>query len=302
MTGKSEGLIFDIQRFSLHDGHGIRTLVFMKGCPLRCIWCSNPESQERMPQIMYSADKCLGCEACLEACPQGEELRKNFPFAVGLCTGCGRCALVCYAGARRLAGRRVSVAEILDLVERDRAFYAQSGGGITVGGGEPSFQPDFVSQLLSSAHARGIHTAVETCGFSQWSALRRILEHTDQVLFDIKHLDPARHRELTGVSNTEILSNARRAAAMAPELIIRFPLIPESNGDSDNIRALGRFVKEELPRVHRIEILPYHSTGESKKQQLYPDYVPREPAVLEKDAIDQAIELLSAFGLEVVVL
>jgi pyruvate formate lyase activating enzyme len=196
----------------------------------------------------------------------------------------------------------MSVQETLNLVERDRDFYSQTGGGLTVGGGEPSFQADFVSELLSSAHDRGIHTAVETCGFSQWSALQRVLEHSDQVLFDIKHLDSARHLEFTGVGNEEILSNARRAAEIAPEFIVRFPLIPGCNSDSEAVRALGRFVRDELPRVHRIEVLPYHSTGESKKQQLHPGYVPQEPRFLAKDEIVQAVELLRSFALEVVVL
>jgi pyruvate formate lyase activating enzyme len=187
------------------------------------------------------------------------------------------------------------------VVERDRPFYEQSGGGVTVGGGEPTFQSAFVSQLLSACHSRGIHTAVETCGLAPWDSLRRVLENADQVLFDIKHTDSARHKALTGAGNEQILANARRAAGMSCEFTVRFPLIPGCNSDPFTVGELGRFVRDELPQVHRIDILPYHSTGESKKQQLSAQYLPQEPKPLEKQDILAAQELLRSFGLEVLI-
>ncbi|MGA2481469.1 MAG: glycyl-radical enzyme activating protein [Spirochaetia bacterium] len=242
----STGLIFDIQRFSLHDGHGIRTLVFMKGCPLVCAWCSNPESQKRRPEIMFFQEKCLDCRACLGACPNAALLEEVFPRTPSACLGCGRCVEVCYAEARHLVGRSVSVADVMKVIRSDREFYQQGGGGVTVGGGEPLLQHRFVAELLARCRGEGMHTALETSGFSPWKNFESVLRHVNQLLFDIKHMDPARHRELTGVDNSLILKNARKAAGRVGEMVIRMPLIPGCNNDVGNLHELGRFVKEEL--------------------------------------------------------
>jgi glycyl-radical enzyme activating protein len=293
------GLVFDIQRFSLHDGHGIRTLVFMKGCPLACAWCSNPESQNSRPEIMFYREKCLSCGACVEACPNSPLLRASFPRPPEACTGCGRCAAACYAEARQLVGRRRTVAEVLEIIASDRAFYEQGGGGVTVGGGEPTLQPGFVSELLGACRREGLHTALETCGYCSWRNLERILRHVDQLLFDIKHLDPARHRSLTGVDNARILDNARKAAQRVGEMVVRLPLVPGCNDEESNLRALGRFVKEELPRVRRVEVLPYHSTGESKSFRLFREYPLTGRAGLSEEDVGRACGILRSYGLEV---
>ncbi len=294
-------MIFDIQRFSLHDGRGIRTLVFMKGCPLSCAWCSNPESQKPRPEIMFYREKCLSCEACLGACPNAELLKAGFPRTPQSCLGCGRCAEVCFAEARHLVGRRYSCPQVLQIILQDRVFYEQGGGGVTVGGGEPTLQAAFVSELLAACHQEGLHTAVETCGYSPWRSLERVLRHVDQLLFDLKHLDPARHRELTGVDNARILENARRAARQVGEMVVRLPLIPGCNDDESNLRALGRFIREELPRVRRVELLPYHSTGESKSVRLFRDYPLAGRAPLSKEEVLRARGILQSYDLEVLV-
>ena len=290
--------MFDIQRFALHDGHGIRTLVFMKGCPLACAWCSNPESQKGRPEIMFYREKCLSCGACLEACPNSDRLRASFPRPPELCPGCGRCAEACYAEARHLVGRRRSVAEVLAIIASDRRFYEQGGGGVTVGGGEPTMQARFVSELLAACQREGLHTALETCGASSWKSLERVLRHVDQLLFDIKHMDDERHRELTGTGNARILDNARRAARLVGEMVVRVPLVPGCNDEPANLRALGGFVRQELPRVRRVEILPYHSTGESKSQRLFREYPLAGRAPLDEGAAERARDILLSFGLD----
>ncbi len=271
----------------------------MKGCPLACAWCSNPESQKARPEILFYREKCLGCEACLGACPNAELLKAGFPRTPAVCLGCGRCAEVCFAEARQLVGRRLSIAEVLQVVRRDRAFYEQGGGGVTVGGGEPTLQAAFVAELLEACQREGLHTALETCGYTPWRNLQRVLRHVDQLLFDLKHLDPDRHRELTGVDNVRILDNARRAARQVEEMVVRLPMVPGCNDDEGNLRALGRFVREELPRVRRIEILPYHSTGQSKSVRLFRDYplAGREPPTQEQ--VRRAQEILQSFDIEV---
>jgi pyruvate formate lyase activating enzyme len=299
VRGDLQGLIFDIQRFSIHDGPGIRTLVFMKGCPLRCAWCSNPESQQAKPEIMFFEEKCIQCGACLEACPHGEVLKENWPLAIEQCTGCGSCVEVCYAGARKLVGRSYTVEQVVDIVERDRIFYEESGGGVTVGGGEPTFQAAFVAQLLHTCRDKRIHTAIETCGFTPWKTMHKVLEHTDLLLMDIKHMDSRKHKRHTGVGNERILDNARKAADMMGAMVVRLPLIPGFNDDADNIHALGRFVAEKLPAIERIDVLPYHSTGESKSKRLGKSYsLPGlEPQSSEK--IRTVREILESYGLKV---
>lgn len=264
----AEGLIFDIQRFSLHDGPGIRTLVFMKGCPLTCAWCSNPESQKNRPEVMYYADKCLECYNCIDHCPNSDVLKQKWPLVLDECEGCGSCVTACLAEARQLIGRRVTVDNVLETVLRDTIFYEESGGGVTVGGGEPTQQAQFVGRLLEKCQKQGLHTAMETCGHVSWKKFSRLLQHVDLLLMDIKHMDPDRHKALTGVGNTRILANARQAAANGQEMIIRLPLIPGFNDGFDQLSKLARFIRDELSHVNRVDILPYHSTGQSKSIHL----------------------------------
>ncbi len=271
----------------------------MKGCPLACAWCSNPESQKTRPEIMFYKEKCLGCQACLGACPSAALLQEAFPRTPAACLGCGRCVEVCYAEARHLVGRRIAVADVLKVIRSDRTFYEQSGGGITVGGGEPLLQHRFVADLLAGCRAEGLNTALETCGFSPWERLESVLRYVNQLLFDIKHMDPARHRELTGRENSLILENARKAATRVEEMAIRMPLIPGCNNDEGNLGALGRFVTEELPGVSRIDLMPYHSTGQSKSARLFREYSLAGVAPLTKSEVLAAQRILESFGLDV---
>lgn len=298
---KKKGLIFDIQRFAVHDGHGIRTLVFMKGCPLRCEWCSNPESQKRSPEIIFYEENCIGCGECVKACPFGELLKDNWPVDRDQCLACGKCVDVCYPEARKLVGRWMSVREVLDIALRDEVFYRNSGGGVTTGGGEPTYQAEFVAELLKECKEKGVHTAVETCGYASWERLHSIFRFTDLLLFDIKHMDTNTHREKTGVGNEKILINAEKAAKMVNEMIIRFPLIPKYNNSGENIHALGKFIKGKLPQVRRVDILPYHSMGESKSIALGRRYSLSGLEILSKEEIYRAKEILLSYGVQVVV-
>lgn len=295
----SQGLIFDIQRFSLHDGPGIRTLVFMKGCPLSCAWCSNPESRKTRPEVMFYEDKCIKCFSCLAVCPNREALEENWPLVLDGCQGCGKCITVCYPEARQLIGRHVTVEDMLETVLRDVVFYEESGGGVTVGGGEPTLQADFVAYFLKRCQEHSLHTAIETCGFTSWDSFSRVLRHVDLLLMDIKHMDTTQHKALTGVGNEQILENARRAAGSGMDMVIRLPLIPGFNDGADNLSELGRFIRKELSPVRRVDILPYHSTGESKSIRLGKPSKPNTASLQSPEEILSAREILRSHDLMV---
>ncbi len=276
------GQVFNIQRYSIHDGAGIRTLVFFKGCPLRCLWCCNPESQKSGPELGFVASRCVSareCEApCVPACPAGAirmdpEGRPDIDR--GACDACGRCAAACLKKALQVVGREMTVEEVMAEVEKDRPFYRRSGGGITLGGGEPLAQHRFAVALLEAAREAGLHTALETCGYAPWGHFAEVLRHVDLLQFDIKHLDAARHRELTGQPNDLILSNLRKvASAVSPgDVIIRVPVVPGCNDSPDNIRETARFVAGL--DFEQIELVPYHRLGVPKYRQYgMPDPLP----------------------------
>jgi pyruvate formate lyase activating enzyme len=270
------GLVFDIQRFAIHDGDGIRTLVFLKGCPLRCKWCQNPESMNSMPEIMRIPHYCIRCMKCATLCPeQAIVIHDNFKFEIDRdrCIYCGECVENCYAGAMTIVGRYMTVDEVMEEVERDRPFYNISGGGVTFSGGEPTLQSNFLIPALKEARKRGLHTAIESCCFCAQDTFIKVLEHTDLVLTDIKHMDSAKHKELTGVPNEQILSNIRMAAKIGQTLRIRIPLIPGSNDSVENIEATARFVESLGSSVEGLDILPYHRLGEPKWEQLDREYL-----------------------------
>lgn len=273
-------MVFDLQRFSLHDGSGIRTLVFLKGCPLRCGWCSNPEGQACAPQLAYDAARCIGRAACGEACQRACEASAIHPAAGGgvevdlaACTVCGSCVPACPSHALELLGEGMSVDEILELVERDGLFFARSGGGLTLSGGEPLLQADFAANLLAEARRRGIDTALETSGCVPWHDVKRVCRHVDQVFYDVKCRDPQRHREATGVGNERILDNLRRLRKAFPQLpvVVRTPVVPGFNDSPEEIRAICDFLRV-LPGPLRYELLPYHRFGEPKYRKLGLEY------------------------------
>ncbi len=265
----TEGQIFDVQRCSLHDGPGIRTTVFLKGCPLRCLWCHNPESQASGPELLYTADRCAACGACVAVCPAGAHTvdASGHHFDRARCTACGACVEACLHGALERTGRTVTVEAVLDEVERDRPFYEHSGGGMTLSGGEPLAQPAFSEALLAGAHARGLHTCVETSGLGSADALRRLAVHTDLFLLDWKATDPARHRQLTGADNAPIRQSLHRLLAGGSAVVLRCPLVPGVNDDEAHLAGIAALAAEH-PTLAGVELLAYHELGSDKARRL----------------------------------
>lgn len=270
------GIIFDIQRYSIHDGSGIRTLVFMKGCPLSCKWCCNPEGQRNYPEIKFVVSRCVGggkCKApCVKACPTGAiSLFQGRPeMERGDCQGCGKCAEVCLYGARQLSGKSITIEKLMAEVLKDKLFYDFSGGGVTLGGGEPIMQFEFTNEFLKRCKEHSLHTAIETCGCIPWEHLRATLKFVDFVYYDTKHMDPIKHKELTGVSNDLILGNARRLLSTNSQVVVRVPIVSGYNDSEENIEAIARFVAESGGTM--MELLPYHRFGVSKYSQLNRGY------------------------------
>jgi pyruvate formate lyase activating enzyme len=288
----ASGRVFDVQRFSLHDGPGIRTVVFLKGCPLRCAWCANPESQQAAPQIAWFESLCAGCGRCVPACPRGAISIDGGRVRTDrrLCTACGECAAACSRGARRLMGREATVDEVMNEVRRDAVFYRRSGGGVTFSGGEPLAQPEFLLECLRRCRRWGYHTAVETCGQARWEDLRAAADVTDLFLYDLKHLDPLRHERLTGVRNALIIRNLERLLELGAAVTVRVPVVPGANDDHDSLEALAAFVAGH-PRIRRVELLPCHALGAHKYAALDlapPPLQSPEPELLVAAAADVA--------------
>lgn len=262
------GRVFNIQRYSIHDGMGIRTIVFLKGCPLSCVWCSNPESQSKSPQILFNETKCLHCNSCTAHCPKGAIFeREGIKLIDYQCNLCKICLNVCHADGLSLVGENKTVEQVMEQVRKDRAFYGDSQGGLTLSGGEPALQWEFCEALLDACAEEGINTAMETCGYANWETFGRLVSRVDTLLYDIKHTDPQKHRELTGVDNTIILENAKRAAKLAKKMIVRIPVIPICNGNPREIEKIADFIAT-LKKVEEIHLLPYHAFGRGKYKEL----------------------------------
>jgi pyruvate formate lyase activating enzyme len=296
------GTIFNIMRYSIHDGPGIRTTVFLKGCPASCLWCHNPEALSDKVQLMYRKDRCRHCGDCATACPHdaislqdGETVtdRKR-------CLQCGACVNVCYAEARELVGRRMKVSDLMEEIARDIPFFEESGGGITFSGGEPLQQHEFLQQLLKACKARGLHTAVDTTGYAPPEILQRIGEWTDLFLYDLKLMDDLRHREFTGIPNGVILQNLKDLAFRGKQVLIRVPLVPGINDSLENIREMGRFVAM-LPNVKEIELLPYHAAGAGKYERLGLKFSLPEIPPISNAEMNQIVEELQRHGIAVLV-
>ena len=273
----STGTIFDIQRFSIHDGPGIRTTVFFKGCSLRCFWCHNPEGISHKPQIQFYPGRCIVCGECVAVCPQSaQELSEGVRvYHREDCITCGQCVTRCDAEGLLLVGREVTAAEVTAEVLRDRAFYETSGGGVTLSGGEPLLQPAFAYAVLSACKDVGIHTAIETCAHVSWDALAGLLPVTDLFMVDLKQLDPERHRDATGSSNQRILENVERLAKSGNPILFRVPIVPTVNDSEDDIAKIARFVAQlaenAVGEIH-LELLPFHRLAADKYRSLGIDY------------------------------
>ncbi len=310
------GIIFDLKKFSIHDGPGIRTTVFLKGCPLRCEWCHNPESQAVGLERIFRGVRCIRCGECMAVCPQGaiseaKTLKVLETFRVspaqngdGLitdpkkCTLCGACVEVCYAEAREIVGREVTVAQVMAGIEKDIPFYDESGGGVTFSGGEPLAQRDFLLALLRACRDKELHTAVDTCGFAAWETFERIRPYVDLFLYDLKLMDEAGHQHFTGVSNRLILQNLQALSQRGHNIIVRVPIIPGINDDDANIRHIGAFVAA-LPQPHPVNILPYHHIGMDKYQRLNKSYELAQVRPPTAEHMDHIAQMLEEFKLTV---
>lgn len=294
-----QGLIFNIQRFSVHDGPGIRTTVFMKGCPLSCQWCSNPESQDFSPQLMVRDVKCTGCGACAASCPQGViriTVQGGRQIDWHRCQQCLQCVDACLYGALDRSGKPMTIRTVLDEVVRDRPFYRNSHGGITVSGGEPLMQGDFVAALLRQCKAEALHTALDTTGYVAWPKIQAVLPWADLILWDLKHLDPKRHEQATGVGNRLILENLLRAAKLA-KIWLRVPLIEGFNDDTAHMAGVIELAREI--GAEKISLLPYHEGGRSKCEQIGRPYLCLGAQAPGQERIDALKEMTLAAGLAV---
>lgn len=295
-----EGVVFDIQRYSIHDGPGIRTIVFLKGCPLSCRWCCNPESQIMKPVVMYLKKSCVQCGRCISACSIGAISFDNPAFVDReKCVSCGKCVDVCISGALSMKGRLQTVWETMQIVQKDATNYRRSGGGLTLSGGEPLLQPDFALELLKASKNRGWTTAMETTGFAPPEVIDRVMPFVDYALVDIKHMNSDIHKQLTGVPNERILENARRIASIT-STVVRVPTIPGFNDDPATFEAISRFALT-MNGVKTIHLLPYHTFGENKYAllgQAYPmDGVPN----LSKEKQEELKAVIEGLGLQCVI-
>lgn len=298
---EQKGLIFNIQKFSIQDGPGIRTTLFMKGCPLQCPWCSNPEGLSSEPEIMISERKCIGCQKCSETCKEGAIFFENGIRIIdwNLCTNCLECAKTCPSHAIEIAGEYKTVDEAFKILAQDRDFYTTSDGGITVSGGEALLQWEFVRDLFEKCKEAGFHTALDTTAYCPWENLEQVLKHTDLVLFDIKHTDPIKHEEKTGVTNELILENLNKASTFA-KIWLRIPLIPGFNDSEANMQQTAEFASRI--KAEKISLLPYHEWGKDKYSNMGKKYTHnRESSLLEADSeiVQKCKELLESHGLEV---
>ncbi|MDR2662309.1 MAG: glycyl-radical enzyme activating protein [Treponema sp.] len=292
------GILFNIQKFSLHDGPGIRTVVFFKGCPLGCRWCSNPESQEAKILILWDQAACVRCGNCAGACPVRAIALEDGTVTVNraACTGCGNCAGACGAGALWPDARRYSLAEVLERCLQDRPFYEESSGGVTLSGGEALVQPDFAAALLRSLKAEGIHTALETSGHGPPDIFRTVTEAADLLLFDIKHYDGQRHAEGTGISRDRILDNLRRALAAGKNLLPRIPVIPGFNAGPEDAQGFVRFFK--TLNLDRVQLLPFHQFGEKKYTLLNKPYTLKRVPPLHPEDLQEYRQIFLDAGIE----
>jgi pyruvate formate lyase activating enzyme len=292
-----KGLVFNIQRFSVNDGPGIRTTVFLKGCPLHCKWCHNPESISSNRQLILREDRCIRCGDCFALCKNHAVKRREdggFSTMRDVCIECGDCVEVCNAEAREIAGKEMTVSEVLAEVDRDVIFYEHSGGGVTFSGGEPLLQHEFLCSALEACKLKKIHTVVDTTGLTPPDVLDRIARFVDLFLFDLKTLDDAKHRQFTGVSNAQILRNLKWLSEQNRNVIVRIPVIPGFNDDPADVQASGAFVAS-LGNVGEIHLLPYHTTGIEKYRRLGMEYQMHDAVPLSVDDMSDIVKSLRTY-------
>jgi len=295
----TRGTVFNIQRYSIHDGPGIRTTVFLKGCSLNCWWCQNPESQLSGQEMIFWGDRCIGCGACSTICPSGAiQIKNGIPITEKeKCILCGKCIEKCPALAREMIGEKLTTEEVIKEIEKDLIFYEESGGGVTFSGGEPLGQSEFLVGLLNGCREKKIHTAVDTSGYISWEILNKISLKVDLFLYDLKLMDNKRHKKYTGVSNEIILENLEKLSTVHNNIFVRFPVIPGINDDYQNIRKMGEFLSSL--KIAQVNLLPYHHIGIDKYRRLGRTYklVTTQPPSKEK--LPEVSAILRKFNLNV---
>ena len=293
--------ITNIQRFSVHDGPGIRTVVFAKGCPLRCKWCQNPENLKPEPQLLYYAQKCIGCGKCLEVCPEDAIQIDEGGISQtdrNKCVNCGQCAAVCVTEARILCGKRYSADDVVNEVMKDGVVYNNTGGGITLGGGDFIYYPDFTCILLEKCKYYNLHTVIETSGYCSWKHIESIARLVDLFYYDIKIFDTKKHHDYTGVYNQVIVDNLRKLVEIGKTIVIRIPLVPEVNDDAEEFKKIVQLVAS-LKTIDIIHILPFHQIGESKYEALGMDYSFKDVPEMDGERVKQCEFLAINSGLRV---
>jgi pyruvate formate lyase activating enzyme len=295
----SEGLIFDVKRYAINDGPGIRVVIFFKGCNLHCAWCHNPESISGKVEKMYSPSKCIKCGTCVAVCPENAIGLSSDGITTDteLCTICGKCADVCPTKAIEMSGKAMPVSEIMDIIEKERVFFEQSGGGVTFSGGEPLVHSKFLIKLLDECGRRGIHTTIDTAGHVKTETILEVAGRTDLFLYDLKMMDPALHEQWTGVRNEMILCNLKALADSGAHIIIRIPLISGINDNEENIRQTAIFINGLAGEKKEVHLLPYHNIAQTKYMKLgkLNDFeIFTEP---EREILDQIIKTFSEYGI-----
>lgn len=296
--GNIKGIIFDIQRFSVHDGPGIRTIVFMNGCPLKCLWCHNPESQKMQPQILFEKDLCTLCGECVKICPHGVHAIIDDTRIIQreLCGGCGKCTDNCLTGALGLKGKLVTVDDVISEVLKDRVYYVKSGGGITLSGGEPLTQPVFAKALLIRSKEHGINTAIETSGYARWNTFEEILDLVDFTMYDIKLVDSGLHKRYCGAGNSLIIKNLKRIIEKGKTIHVRVPLIPAINDTDENLKQTAELLTGLGMKY--VELIPYHAFAKEKCRALGIDYPLSHSKTQTRKGLKRMMRLMSSLGIE----
>lgn len=297
---RTEGTVFDIQRFSIHDGPGVRTIVFLKGCPLSCLWCSNPESQKLKPVLMYQSMNCIHCGRCISACKIGAISFNNKNFIDrDICTACGECVNVCPTSALTLKGKKMTVEQVIKELKKDAIVYRRSGGGITLSGGEPLVQSEFARELLKACKAQGWHTAIETTAYANTETIEEVFPYIDLALMDIKSTNSEMHKKYTGVSNEKILENAKLVSKIT-KMVVRVPLVPDFNSSEKDILELCNYVKT-LNDINTVHLLPYHTYGENKYDLLGRDYLMKKTRAFALGEVERLQKIIEEQGIKCVI-